>query len=429
MDLITLLNQLLIPIIATIGVVVITLYIISYLNRFFNYLKMKESIFLGENSVQMLEIILLYSLFSFLFVFLIYVYSGIGFNFKDYTSKIIFPYLYTFFAIILVLLFSLFLLSINNRVFRYLRGELHAKPKNIISEKVGYYSELIIKYFIYFLALIFSIIILLSSFGVLGNTTKGLMIFFANNVEGLLMIFFLMIAGVIVYLLFVAFIRDIKLRSKSQKEKLGRYLTGILRNTIIVVVLLGIILIFLSMLGLRYADIFVFIFFIIIIFIVVLFVFYTPLKNAISGIIILSLEPFVEDDYISIEGEIEGTVINIKLLFTEIRDNRGKINLVPNSKILERTVTIISSPGKNFPLRFDVNVPSRIDTNAFEELLLKSIEDIPYIDQSERPLLFLKDIGKDFDKYEICIHSESSEHGEYIKSEILKKLKSAMYEH
>jgi|GEM_PF-2289535 len=429
MELLSLLNHLLIPIIATIGIVVIALYIISYLNRFFSYLKIKESVFLGENSVQVLELMLLYSFFSFLFVFLIYIYSGIGFGIEDYTTRIIFPYLYTFFSIILVLLFSMLFLSINNRVFRYLRGELHTKPKTTISEKVGYYTELIIKYFIYLLALIFSIIILLSSFGVLGNTTKGLIIFFSRNVEGLLMILFLIIIGIVLYLIFVAFINDIKLRSKSQKEKLSKYLTGILRNTIIILVLLGIILIFLSMLGFRYADIFVFIFFIIIILIMVFFVFYSPLKNAISGIIILSLEPFVEDDYISIENEIEGTVLNIKLLYTEIKDTRGKINFIPNSKILEKTVRVISSPGKNFPIRFEIEVPGTIGPETFEKIFLESIMDIPYIDQTERPSIFLENIGSNSDKYEICIHAESSEKSDFIKSEILKRLKSAMYKH
>jgi len=429
MALIQLFNQLLIPIIATIGIVVISLYIVAYLNRFFNYLKIKESVFLGENSVELLEIIFLYSFFSFLFVFLVYLYSSIGIVIKDYTTKIIFPYLYTFFSIILVLLFSLFLLSINNRIFRFLRGELHTKPKKLISEKFGYYTELIIKYFIYILAIIFSIIILLSSFGVLGNTSKGLNLFLSENVEGLLMIFLLIIVGIIIYLLFVAFIRDIKLRSSAQKEKLGGYLTGIIRNTIIILVSFGIILIFLSMLGFRYADIFVFIFFIILIFVIILFIFYSPFKNAISGLIILSAEPFVEEDYISIENDVEGLVLNISLLFTEIKDNLGKITYVPNSIVLEKYVKVISSPGKSFPVRFEVEIPNKMKTEEFENLFLKIIMDIPYIEQNERPGIYLKELGEEFSRYEICVHVELSEKCEHVKSEILKKIKSAVYEH
>ncbi len=429
MGLVHIFNQLLIPIIATIGIVVIALYIVSYLNRFFNYLKIKESIFLGENSVELLEIILLYAFFSFLFVFLIYIYSNIGFGIRDYTTKIIFPYIYTFFSIILVLLFSMLVLSIVNRIFRYMRGELHTKPKKLISERVGYYSELIIKYIIYLMALIFSIIILLSSFGLLGNTSRGLGLFFSRNMEGFLMIILLIIIGIILYLLFGAFIRDIKLRSSNQKEKLGKYLMGIIRNSIIILVSFGIILIFLSMLGFRYADIFVFIFFIILILVIILFIFYTPVKNAISGLIILSSEPFVEEDYISINNEIEGFVINIGILFTQIRDNMGKIIYVPNSKILSESVRVISSPGRSFPVRINVEVPSHIKTGEFEELIMKIISDIPNIEQNERPGIFLKQIGKDFDKYEICIHAETSEKSEQVKSELLKKIKSAVYEH
>jgi len=429
MSLVYLFNQLLVPVLVTVGVVVILLYVISYLNRFFNYLKIKESIFLGADAVQFLEIILLYALFSAMFVFVLFVYSHIGYTVKMYTTAIIFPYIYTFFSIILVLLFSLFLLSINSRVFRYLRGELHIKPKKEVSEKVGYYTELIIKYFIYLISVIVSIIILLSSFFVLSNTGKGLSIFFYRNIDGFVMMILLVIFGLIAYLLFAAFIRDIKLRSKSQKEKLGKYLTTILRNSILTLIFLGIILIFLSMLGFRYADIFVFIFFIIFIFVIILFIFYTPLKNAISGIIILSTEPFVEDDYISIQNEIEGTVFSIKLLYTEIKDTRGKINLIPNSKLLEKIVRVVSSPGRNFPVRFEVKIPSKIRTEDFEKMIYTVISDISDIDQNERPAIFLKEIGLDLDTYEICLHAESSESVESIKSEILKKLKSAMEEH
>jgi small-conductance mechanosensitive channel len=413
----------------TVGVVVILLYVISYLNRFFNYLKIKESIFLGTDAVQFLEIILLYALFSAMFVFILFVYSHIGYTVKMYTTAIIFPYIYTFFSIILVLLFSLFLLSINSRIFKYLRGELHIKPKKEVSEKVGYYTELIIKYFIYLISIIVSIIILLSSFFVLSNTGKELSIFFYRNIDGFVMMILLIIFGLIAYLLFAAFIRDIKLRSKSQKEKLGKYLTTMLKNTILILVLLGIILIFLSMLGFRYADIFVFIFFIIFIFVIIMFIFYTPLKNAISGIIILSTEPFVEDDYISIQNEIEGTVFNIKLLYTEIKDTRGKINLIPNSKLLEKIVRVVSSPGRNFPVRFEVKIPSKIRTEEFEKMIYNIISDISDIDQNERPAIFLKEIGLDLDTYEICFHAESSGSVESIKSEILKKLKLAMEEH
>ncbi|MGC8496980.1 MAG: mechanosensitive ion channel domain-containing protein [Thermoplasmata archaeon] len=429
MALIYLLNQLLVPVMATVGVVVILLYIVSYLNRFFNYLKIKESIFLGADAVQFLEIILLYSLFSAMFVFILFVYSHMGYDVKEYTTAIIFPYLYTFFSIILVLLFSLLILSINSRVFRYLRGELHIKPRKEISEKVGYYTELIIKYFIYIISIVVSIIILLSSFFVLANTGRGISIFFSKNIDGLVMMMFLVIFGIIAYLLFAAFIRDIKLRSKSQKEKLGKYLTTMLKNTILVLVILGIILIFLSMLGFRYADIFVFIFFIIFIFVIILFIFYTPLKNAISGIIILSTEPFVEDDYISVQNEIEGTVFNIKLLYTEIKDSRGKINLIPNSKLLEKNVRVVSSPGKNFPVRVEVTVKSEIKVEDFEQMVYMAIANIPDIDQNERPAIFLKEIGLEIDTYEICLHAEDSEKVEIIKSDILKNLKSTMEEH
>ena len=55
--------------------------------------------------------------------------------------------------------------------------------------------------------------------------------------------------------------------------------------------------------------------------------------------------------------------------------------------------------------------------------------DIPYIEQNERPGIYLKELGEEFSRYEICVHVELSEKCEHVKSEILKKIKSAVYEH
>ena len=245
MNLFELLNELLIPIIVTIGIIVIGLYLVSYLTRLIKYLKIKESPILGDEAFSILEIIFLYTLFSFLFIIIILSYAFSMHLLAQYTTKIIFPYFNMFFLIMMIFLFSFLLLTINSRLFRYLRGELHIKPKNIWSYKLSSYIELSIKYLIYLLTTIFILIVILSSFGILKNTVEGIYSFSSKNIDGFITMLILLLGGILTYLFINAYLKDIKLKSKANKDKLLSYISGILKHFISSIIIVGIILVFL----------------------------------------------------------------------------------------------------------------------------------------------------------------------------------------
>ncbi|MGC8985356.1 MAG: mechanosensitive ion channel domain-containing protein [Thermoplasmata archaeon] len=428
MDIYYLIKMITIPLIITVGIIVILLYLVAYLNRFFNYLKIKESKLIGKESIEWLEVLLLYTIFSMSLIILIRIFSYLSPEISYYTADMVFPFFSIFFSIFLIILFSMFLLAINSRAFRYLRGELSIKPEKPISEKFGYYLELIIKYIIYLFAVLASVIIIFAGFNMLRDAERAFYKFIWENIEGIVLNIIFIVIMIIVYLLLIAYIRDIKLRSKYQKEKLLKYLSAIIRNAVITILLLGITMIILSMLGFSFADIFVFIFFITAILIGVFLVFLTPIKNAISGIIILITEPFLEDDYVIIENNIEGVILNINLLYTEIREKDGKIRYVPNYKILEGPVKVITSPGKMFQLNFEFSLPSKVPYEKVEDICLNATSEIPGIVLNEKPRIFIKELFSDRITYSLKIYIEDPLQADNIKSEILKRIKSAMDE-
>ncbi|MEM4312688.1 MAG: hypothetical protein QXH95_01380, partial [Thermoplasmata archaeon] len=233
MEIFQILKIITIPLIVTVGIFVILLYIIAYLNRFFNYLKIKETKLIGKESIDLLEILILYTLFSMSAILLIELYSYINYDIRRYTADIIFPYFLMFFSIFLIVLFSFFILAINNRAFKYMRGELSIKPQRIISEKFGYYLELIIKYIVYIFAILASILTVFAGFNMLHDAERAFVDFVISNLKGFVMIIIFISIMFIVYLLFIAYIRDIKLRSKTQKEKLLKYLSTFIKNTVL----------------------------------------------------------------------------------------------------------------------------------------------------------------------------------------------------
>ncbi|MFP3318011.1 MAG: mechanosensitive ion channel family protein [Thermoplasmata archaeon] len=427
MEIFSILKMITIPLIITVGIIVILLYLVAYLNRFFNYLKIKETKLIGKESIQWLELLIFYTIFTLATVLIIVINSYLYKEIKLYTANIIFPFFNIFFSIFLIILFSSFLLAINSRAFKYLRGELNIKPEKVISEKFGYYLELLIKYIIYFFALMASLITIFAGFNMLHDAEKAFYSFVVENMEGIVLIIIFIVIMIIVYLLFVAYIRDIKLRSKYQKEKLSKYLSSFIRNTVTTLLILGMLMMILSMLGFSYADIFVFIFFISVVFIGVFLVFLSPIKNAISGIIILLTEPFLEEDYIVIDETLEGIIININLLYTEIKDRHGKIIFIPNSRILEGNIRVMSSPGKMFPLIFEFSLNSSIDFDQLEEIFINASNEIPGILKEEKPRLFIKDVSKDKVSYVLKLYIEDPMLADQIKTEIFKKLLSMVH--
>ncbi|MEM0098343.1 MAG: mechanosensitive ion channel family protein [Thermoplasmata archaeon] len=426
MEIFQILKIITIPLIVTVGIFVILLYIIAYLNRFFNYLKIKETKLIGKESIDLLEILILYTLFSVSAILLIELYSYINYDIRRYTADIIFPYFLMFFSIFLIVLFSFFILAINNRAFKYMRGELSIKPQRIISEKFGYYLELIIKYIVYIFAILASILTVFAGFNMLHDAERAFVDFVISNLKGFVMVIIFISIMFIVYLLFIAYIRDIKLRSKTQKEKLLKYLSTFIKNTVLSILLLGLIMIILSMFGFSFADIFVFTFFIMVILIGVFLLFLTPIKNAISGIIILINEPFLEEDYVIINEKFEGIIMNINLLYTEIKDKLGKILLVPNSKILEGSIKVLSSPGKMFPISFEFSLPINRKFEDVENICINASNDIPSVVVNEKPKILIKEIMQERVTYMVKLFIEDPMMAENVKSEFLKRIKLSM---
>ncbi len=427
MSILEALKALIVPTIITVTIIVVVLYVVSYLRRFFEFLKIKESKFLSADAINYLELIVLYTIFMLVTVVVIFLYSHVSPMFRNYTVEIIYPYLPMFFSILLVMLFSLFILGINSRVFQYLGGSLSIKPKKVISEKVGYYTEVIIKYAIYLISLIIILVIIFSGFNLLGDIQNKTYMFFYSNISGWIWIILLISFGFVGYLLTAAFIRDIKLRSKAQKEKLGKYLTSFTKYIISTLVFIGVLLIILSMLGFTYADIFIFTIFVIIFIVSSLFVIFTPLKNLFSGIVILSTEPFLEDDYIIIDDNVEGRVINITLLYTEIRQPDGKTVLIPNSHILESRIKIISSSGLSIPVHIKIKLPSKYNINLVENVFNEIASEMDELFQSgSRPTITLEEISGEYDTYRITFQIEDLNSIDNVKTNLMKRLKERL---
>ncbi len=99
------------------------------------------------------------------------------------------------------------------------------------------------------------------------------------------------------------------------------------------------------------------------------------LSNIISGILIFLDRPFTIDDLVEIEGNY-GRVDRITLRSTRIVTNDGKMLAVPNTEVMNKTVTSYT----NFPhLRLDIAVTVAVseDLGRVRAILLSLVQDNP----------------------------------------------------
>lgn len=93
------------------------------------------------------------------------------------------------------------------------------------------------------------------------------------------------------------------------------------------------------------------------------------LSNIVGGLFIIFSHPFKLGDYIEVDNVIKGTVLEITLRHTVIRDAENRMILVPNNKINSSTI-INSSYGDTATCAFvEVGVSYTVDLNRAIDIM------------------------------------------------------------
>jgi small-conductance mechanosensitive channel len=120
----------------------------------------------------------------------------------------------------------------------------------------------------------------------------------------------------------------------------------------------------------------------------------TLLKNLISGLMLLVERPFRLGDVVEV-GSIRGTVTDINVRSSLIRDANGIETLVPNSTFLEQNVTnwTYTSSRVRYSLKIGAAYGSRAE--LVRELLLAVARHHPLVLRNPEPEVLLDDFGAD----------------------------------
>lgn len=177
--------------------------------------------------------------------------------------------------------------------------------------------------------------------------------FFTNNGWNIVRFFATLIIGIILIKLILNLSR--KVLGKTKVPKMTYQFILLLVK---VLLYLFLVLILLSIVGIQVSGILT-------AFSAIILAVGVALENNISnfanGIILVSTQMFNAGDYISIQGDVEGTIVSINFLFTTINTTDNKKITVPNSKLVNNSVSNYSAystrrVNMNFAVSYDSDV-------------------------------------------------------------------------
>ena len=107
------------------------------------------------------------------------------------------------------------------------------------------------------------------------------------------------------------------------------------------------------------------------------------LSNFAGGVLILLMKPFVIGDYI-VQGNTEGTVKEIGLVYTELITADNRLIVIPNGTLIDSSIVNVTATGKR-RLELSVGIGYKSDLKKAKEVLIRLGENDPARD-TENPV-------------------------------------------
>ena len=150
------------------------------------------------------------------------------------------------------------------------------------------------------------------------------------------------------------------------------------------------------------------------------------LSNFFSGVHMILDSPLKIGDYVELDSETKGTVIDIGWRSTRIRTYTNNIVTIPNSKIADSKITNYNTPNTDIGFTVECGVSYGSDLDKVEKVALKTAADVLKkcngVDGFE-PIFRFKEFGDSSIKFKVVLRTKSLGDMYLAKHEYIKALK------
>ena len=132
------------------------------------------------------------------------------------------------------------------------------------------------------------------------------------------------------------------------------------------------------------------------------------LSNFAGGVLILLMKPFVIGDYI-VQGNTEGTVKEIGLLYTELITADNRLIVIPNGTLIDSSIVNVTATGKR-RLELSVGIGYKSDLKKAKEVLIRLGENDPARDPENPVNVFVSELAESSVNLGLHVWVSSSEY-------------------
>ena len=131
-------------------------------------------------------------------------------------------------------------------------------------------------------------------------------------------------------------------------------------------------------------------------------------SNFAGGVLILLMKPFVIGDYI-VQGNTEGTVKEIGLVYTELITADNRLIVIPNGTLIDSSIVNVTATGKR-RLELSVGIGYKSDLKKAKEVLIRLGENDPARDPENPVNVFVSELAESSVNLGLHVWVSSSEY-------------------
>lgn len=407
---------------------VVMLYGLAYFSRYIEFMKLRESKYLDADVLNMIN-----RAFHIIVIFFVFMLSLFLIQTKSESvreaMRTAFEYFPAVFVVILILFVVFVFMKVLERLIVSLRTQVAKGEERIESSRFLSLTEIFLKYTIYSLGTLFAV------FGGLAALPIGdLKDWVVDNVftplstkwQSFAFVVLTVVIAYVLYLLVDSLLGDIKKRSKKFSPRVIDVFRAISKYVFIFVTLVVVALILLSTV-VSPIEIFVIGLGFMIIAAAVLMLMSEPVKNLLSGIVLMMADPFDEGDRVKILDHLVCDVLQMNLTLTTVKSLKGEVISIPNGEIMSKSIVNFTRSGK-YAMTVEVRVSYDVHHEKVEEILLAAAERTVGIADNPAPQVFGKDVDGNTIAHQLLAYIVEPGDMKDIKSELVYNVQELFHE-
>ncbi len=403
---------------AVVLIVAAMMWFLAWLSRYFEYLKTLESRWIDAETLAFVHRVLEGVWIAFMALIVLAIAQtqseDLRTVLRDFLLRV--PALFVF---VFVMFAASLIVRVLHRFAAFLRGELKTKPRRIAPPRALAFTEIVLKYLIYIVALTVAVLgairalpagdqeFIQANFGTLPSPDPALV------AEAIIAVVVVFVADRFVESIF----EDMKRRTRKFSAHVVDEFKAIARYAVWLISAVVILFLFLDLL-LSPERLLVFAIAFVAVLVLLAILAFDAVRNALAGVTLMRADPFDVGDRIKVGDGLVCDVVSMSLTLTQVETVRGERVSIPNTRLVHEPV-INFSRSKPYAIFVDVSVGFDVEHNRVHELLLQAAKETGGIVDEPPPEALGKDLTGDTIQYELLAYTNQPQRMREIKSALI----------